>query len=497
MNEEENVVRGSKKNSNEFVHIPIRILKKEKYNDIDCTMQSDNNVCIKTQTDKDNREKIEQVETKNIGRTIPIRIKSEGTPKEKGKYITIKVQEDEARKNDINPDKLQREHSQNTFPIFQSTAAKPPSGSQTLPTPRKDYHALNGRLRFRQGIGMDQTVQLPFGGGQEFEQIQAELQSAQGKLSAQIEQINANKIENTESSWTRSQSVEAENRKPKERIPVTKHERSLRDIDKDIATIWKEIKEFEETPPANIETENNTSVRSVNEKAKCQSKYVANIQPNESPDYESIPLPAPPLPPKSLHRSSSLSSNHNRKRSMHTIKERPPVLPPRNTSLTRSNSLPLNEALQNLKPCLKPNSRSNSVTRCSRSRSQTPNTGNKVSFKVEGNKAKVLDEDTEVKENPFEWVDFKKYEGLPRGIIQPDELVNEDSLNIPAAQTDKQNKNQNENKEHMDSTDDEEYFSADDEDLFMERDIPKQSCITADVATQTDPLICDDACTIM
>ena len=199
-------------------------------------------------------------------------------------------------------------------------------------------------------------------------------------------------------------------------------ERSLQDIDNDIATIWKEIKEFDETTPENIEPERIKTVKTKNERQKEEPNYCKTKQ---TPDYESIPLPAPPLPPKSRHRSSSLSINPRIKQTTHTNNEGPPSLPPRNTSLSRSNSLPGNGKLPNLKPCIKPNSRNSSVSRCSRSRSQTPASSNKVSFKVEGktnnyhthlfqqvlegNKSKPSNEDANNKDDPFEWVDFKKY----------------------------------------------------------------------------------------
>ena len=108
----------------------------------------------------------------------------QGTPKDQRKYsierkISIQVQDDQDRDKES---KLQREQSQNTSPSFQPTTTKPPSGSQTLPTPRKHYHARNERIKNRHGGEANQTMQLPFGGGQEFENIQAELQVVEEQI---------------------------------------------------------------------------------------------------------------------------------------------------------------------------------------------------------------------------------------------------------------------------------------------------------------------------
>ena len=157
--------------------------------------------------------------------------------------------------------------------------------------------------------------------------------------------------------------------------PGIRKERSLHDIDNDIETIWKEIKEFDETKPRKEEEDGSRKKQSIYEWAQQNPKLTKSRQPT---DYESITLPAPPLPPKSRKRSSSLSMNVNNKLQSAIT---PPSLPNRSTSLTRSSSMPASQDMPTLKPCLKPNSRSSSVTRGNRSRSNTPSTGSRVVFK--------------------------------------------------------------------------------------------------------------------
>ena len=149
-----------------------------------------------------------------------------------------------------------------------------------------------------------------------------------------------------------------------------RRERSLQDIDKDIEIIWKEIKEFEETTPK-IEDKNIKS-QSIYEWAQQNPKFKQSKQVS---DYEDMPLPPPPLPPKMHKRSSSLSLIKNFKRQ---DTETPPSTPQRSTSLRRSNSSAGESSSSTIKPCIKA-SRSNSFTRDSRSRSNTPSC-NRVCF---------------------------------------------------------------------------------------------------------------------
>merc|ERR1719317_781081 len=97
----------------------------------------------------------------------------------------------------------------------------------------------------RQGREENTAIQLPFGGGKEFENIEAELQ---GKLSTQIGQLTGKNCVSVENKTKRSQNKEFEPKKAVHRTGL-RRERSLQDIDKDIEIIWKEIKEFEETKP--------------------------------------------------------------------------------------------------------------------------------------------------------------------------------------------------------------------------------------------------------
>ena len=83
-------------------------------------------------------------------------------------------------------------------------------------------------------------------------------------------------------------------------------------------------------------------------------------------------------------------------------------------------------------------------------------------------------------------------EGLPRGIILPDDLVDEDLKDVPAHKIENENKTEkSRNYSEKDSfSDDEEYFSVDEEET-------KTPCHTADAATQTDPCVQDSVCQIM
>ena len=74
----------------------------------------------------------------------------------------------------------------------------------------------------------------------------------------------------------------------------------------------------------------------------------------------------------------------------------------------------------------------------------------------------------------------------------PDDLVEEDLNDVPAHKIENKNKTEKLriHKERDDFSDDEEYFSADEEET-------KSPCHTADVATQTDPCVQDSGCHIM
>ena len=87
---------------------------------------------------------------------------------------------------------------------------------------------------------------------------------------------------------------------------------------------------------------------------------------------------------------------------------------------------------------------------------------------------------------------FNCLEGLPRGIILPDDLVDEDLKDVPAHKIENENKpEKSRNYSEKDFfSDDEEYFSADEEET-------KTPCHTADAATQTDPVVQDSVCQIM
>ena len=58
-------------------------------------------------------------------------------------------------------------------------------------------------------------------------------------------------------------------------------ERSLQDIDNDIATIWKEIKEFDETTPENIELERNKIENKENSWIRSQSVEAESRTPKD------------------------------------------------------------------------------------------------------------------------------------------------------------------------------------------------------------------------
>ena len=115
----------------------------------------------------------------------------QGTPKDKSKQynerkINIHIEDDHERKE---RSKVQTEPSKNILPKLQPMSEKPPSGSQTLPTPRKYYPTHNERLRPRHGREANTSIQLPFGGGQEFGNIEAELQVGEEQIISDIQTI--------------------------------------------------------------------------------------------------------------------------------------------------------------------------------------------------------------------------------------------------------------------------------------------------------------------
>lgn len=460
-----------------FVSIPIHILKtvddkedeKHKIDNIKAIMGK------YIETSQPNVDLIQNIGNMPRRRTIPITVKTEEpTFNSKKEYQHVR-DEDELNIPIYKPKQI---------PEFQQTCAKPPSGSQTLPTPRKHYHSQGERMRRRQSREHNTAIQLPFGGGKEFENIEAELQVTKGKLSAQIGQLTGNKCVSVENKAGRSQSVESEAKKAIHRTGL-KRERSLQDIDKDIEIIWREIKEFDDSKPKKEDKESKS--QSIYEWAQQNPKFK---QSKQVTDYEDIPLPPPPIPPKMHHRSSSLAVSKNNKRQ---DTETPPSTPKRSTSLSRSNSSPAGRATPSIKPCIK-TSRSNSFTRDSRSRSNTPSC-NRVCFQDTEPSAKVLNKELDMdksnadtskefkiskksnckeEDNMFEWVDFKKYEGLPKGIILPKDFLNEETHNAEII------------------SDEEDYFSAEEEAIEV-----KTSIYFKDASTQTD-LINDGAgCRLM
>ena len=94
------------------------------------------------------------------------------SPSENRKHPSIYVENNFERESEVNN---QRQPSQNSTPNTQQTFSKPPSGSQTLPTPRK-FQSHDESLRKRHDRETNVIIQLPFGGGKEFENIEAELQ---------------------------------------------------------------------------------------------------------------------------------------------------------------------------------------------------------------------------------------------------------------------------------------------------------------------------------
>ena len=116
----------------------------------------------------------------------------QGTPKDKRKQynerkINIHIENDHERKE---RSKVQTEPSKNILPNLQPMSAKPPSGSQTLPTPRKYYHTHNERLRPRHGKEATTSIQLPFGGGQEFGNIKEELKVGYEQIISKVYNIS-------------------------------------------------------------------------------------------------------------------------------------------------------------------------------------------------------------------------------------------------------------------------------------------------------------------
>ena len=89
---------------------------------------------------------------------------------------------------------------------------------------------------------------------------------------------------------------------------------------------------------------------------------------------------------------------------------------------------------------------------------------------------------------------MKCSEGLPRGIILPDDVVEEDKQNKDQKQLNQQNiQEQSYDRDTENIADDEEYFSAEEEDGNIETNDHK----TKEVATQTDSIIPDKICKIM
>jgi len=179
-------------------------------------------------------------------------------------------------------------------------------------------------------------------------------------------------------------------------------------------------------------------------------------------------------------RSSSLSLIKNNKRQ---DTETAPSTPQRSTSLRRSNSSAGERSSSTIKPCIK-TSRSNSFTRDSRSRSNTPSC-NRVCFQDQASSGKVSDKELDAQkakvdtskefkiskeknceedDDMFEWVDFKKYEGLPKGIILPKDFLDEETPDNPEA-----------------ISDEEDYFSAEEEVIKV-----KTFICFKDASTQTD-----------
>jgi len=217
----------------------------------------------------------------------------------------------------------------------------------------------------------------------------------------------------------------------------------LLDIDNDIEIIWKQIKEFDDVNTNYVETEGLMKNQTIYEWAQQNPKLRRS---REAVDYKSIPLPPPPLPPKLRKRSSSLSMEYA---------DTPPKLPTRSSSLSRSSSsLPggLKSCLKSLEP--------------KREKSCTPSSSSRVSWEERG---KEVQKERQQDENPFEWVDFKMNEGLPMGVILPEDCLDNNS-------------------------DDEEYFSAEENGDDVDIIVPVNH---RHAATQTDFTSKNVICIIM
>merc|ERR1712198_148605 len=345
--------------------------------------------------------------------------------------------------------------------------------AQTLPTPRKfNHNHSDGGLVLRQRPNT--SFNLPFGGRYDSE-------------SENCAKENLNKSED------------------KRRISSSKRERSLDDIDKDIEQIWRGIEDFKKVgsqddlvppplPPKSpkllarsksfTKKENTQNPKSA-ERNYNSSGYSSNSQLNSSVESDSGS--------NNVRTNPNLTSNISFSQTDSIVKTKPP--------LNRSNSMPCRRRAEfiqprqerksskaGLKSCLLSNNRYSSDSNGQRSRSQTPS---KVTFlqsrekNIEKQEEQSVnstivtkDQKTIDSEESFEWVDFRAKEGLPRGIILPENLHK--SVTTNDTYEDMRN---NFNDDQEDDSDD-EYYSADEECNFSKEIV--EAVIKVDVSTQTD-----------
>ena len=300
----------------------------------------------------------------------------------------------------------------------------PNAGSQTLPVRRKFDHKLSLSNHEQR------EIRLPFGSGL----LDSDLDPLGPTVPTVRKQVTSSKAQTTR----------------------LQRDRSLNDIDRDIAHIWKEIKEFEEVESPR----DNTKKTELDDEA----------------EGDNVPPPLPPKSPRFLRRSKSRLEAESPRC---TLSPRPEhshlTFPPTDQARVISKPpLPLHRS--NSMPCRRHRKPEQATKHCDDSSiTSLPDCSN--------DGVTVLHKDTELVEfkangefSEIQEIMFKRHvisEGLPIGVIVPE---------IPPKYL-KHSSLANEND------DGEEYFSADEESV----DDDNKSYLTSDfiqkvdAASQTDP----------
>jgi len=240
-------------------------------------------------------------------RTVPITFTEPQKDKEKwSQSLHMNMDRIAVSQNKYHPSINQQDWSK---PI----SAKPPQGKQSVLSPKDN---LNSKFQEKthQEKGSEKNILNGNNTDLNFQNIHIQLEDAKQKLEEQMNRMiscdkDLKKVE------PRSRSVGAESRSVGSRTKKTsarysfRRERSLEDIDKDIATIWKELQELDQLPESKSKLSTNKASPRIS--AKPDSAKAAPVPLSE----QELVIPSWRTSTPPVHRKSSTPNMFPNKRS--------------------------------------------------------------------------------------------------------------------------------------------------------------------------------------